>query len=204
MNKTKLVIQLLKIAIGIAFGAYFSQRSWRSLKGCRAIGPSVLSKKGPRFRRTLGREQYQQGKNEMIFADQKGKMNISKDRLAFVRTRTRRTAARRVRWLSPASTGERRTTCCGRPPEPNRKSAAGERRTPLIPIALRGCGRGGDRERLFGWGLNEAAGAALNFLQQWECRRHPRRWPARFEGIDRCSRINDDGDQHDRDTSKGR
>jgi hypothetical protein len=37
-----------------------------------------------------------------------------------------------------------------------------------------------------------------------ECQRHPRRWSARFEGIDRCSRINDDGDQHDRDTSKGR
>ena len=52
--------------------------------------------------------------------------------------------------------------------------------------------------------LNEAAGAALELLPQWECQRHPRRWSARLEGIDRCSRINDDGDQHDRDTSKGR
>src|SRR4029077_12829718 len=52
--------------------------------------------------------------------------------------------------------------------------------------------------------LNEAAGAALKLLQQWECQRHPRRRSARLEGIDRCSRINDDGDQHDRDTSKGR
>jgi hypothetical protein len=54
------------------------------------------------------------------------------------------------------------------------------------------------------WGLNEAAGAALKLLQQWECQRHPRRWSARLEGIDQCSLINDDGDQHDRDTSKGR
>ena len=57
---------------------------------------------------------------------------------------------------------------------------------------------------LSGTGLNEAAAAALKLLQQWECQRHPRRRSARFEGIDRCSRINDDGDQHDRDTSKGR
>ena len=53
-------------------------------------------------------------------------------------------------------------------------------------------------------GLNEAAVAALKLLQQWECQRHPRRWSARLEGIDRCIRINDDGDQHDLDTSKGR
>jgi hypothetical protein len=53
-------------------------------------------------------------------------------------------------------------------------------------------------------GLNEAAGAALKLSQQWECQRHPRRRSARSEGIDRCSRINNDGDQHDRDTSKGR
>jgi hypothetical protein len=52
--------------------------------------------------------------------------------------------------------------------------------------------------------LNEAAGAALKLLHQWECQRHPRRWSARLEGIDQCSLINDDGDQHDRDTSKGR
>jgi hypothetical protein len=30
-------------------------------------------------------------------------------------------------------------------------------------------------------GLNEAAVAALKLLQQWECKRHPRRWPARLE-----------------------
>jgi len=30
--------------------------------------------------------------------------------------------------------------------------------------------------------LNEAAGAALKLLQQWECQRHPRRWSARLEG----------------------
>src|SRR6266581_3326956 len=35
--------------------------------------------------------------------------------------------------------------------------------------------------------LNEAAGAALKLLQQWECQRHPRRWSARLEGIDQCS-----------------
>jgi hypothetical protein len=28
---------------------------------------------------------------------------------------------------------------------------------------------------------NEAAGAALKLLQQWESPRHPRRWPAGFE-----------------------
>jgi hypothetical protein len=29
--------------------------------------------------------------------------------------------------------------------------------------------------------LNEAAVAALKLLRQWECKRHPRRWPARLE-----------------------
>ena len=55
--------------------------------------------------------------------------------------------------------------------------------------------------------IDSRAGAALKLLQEWECQRHPRRWPARLEGIDRCSRINDDGDQqiatHPRDDSVG-
>jgi hypothetical protein len=33
MNKTELVIQLLKIAIGIAFAAYFCGGAWPSLNG---------------------------------------------------------------------------------------------------------------------------------------------------------------------------
>jgi hypothetical protein len=53
-------------------------------------------------------------------------------------------------------------------------------------------------------GLNEAAVAALELLQEWECHRHPPRWPARLERIDRWSRINDDGEQQDLDTSKRR
>jgi hypothetical protein len=52
--------------------------------------------------------------------------------------------------------------------------------------------------------LNEAAVAALKLLQEWACQRHPRRCPAHLQRIDRCSRINDDGDQQDLDTCKRR
>jgi hypothetical protein len=52
-------------------------------------------------------------------------------------------------------------------------------------------------------GLNEAAVAALKLLQEWQYQRHPRRWPARLEWIDRCTRMNDDGDQ-DLDICDGR
>ena len=37
VSRTELVIQLLKIAIAIAFGAYFLGWSWPSLKGCPRI-----------------------------------------------------------------------------------------------------------------------------------------------------------------------
>jgi len=56
VGRTELVIQLLKIAIAIAIGAYFFGWSWPSLKGCPRISaerlrcafPSGLgSKNGP-------------------------------------------------------------------------------------------------------------------------------------------------------------
>jgi hypothetical protein len=64
MNKTELAIQFHKIATGIAFAAYFlwwSLSVLERLPAQQVIGEVLSAKRARRFRRTLGRDQYQQG-----------------------------------------------------------------------------------------------------------------------------------------------